>query len=62
VNLIAIQALEKRTALLKEEADQNINTLRKELETSNAIIQNQQKQIDELKALINKLAQGIVLK
>jgi hypothetical protein len=55
VSLIAIQALEKRTVVQRQELEQNVNSLKKEIEASMAIIQNQQKQIDELKGLVNKL-------
>ncbi len=58
MDIIAIQALEKRTAVLQQELEQNVNSLKKEIEASKAIIQNQQKQIDELKALVNKLMQS----
>ena len=56
VSFIAIQALEKRTAVQQQELEQNINALKKETEASKAIIQNQQKQIDELKALVKSSA------
>ncbi len=64
VSFIAIQALEKRTQeidLLKKQNTSGVGRLEeleKNQQEQQAIIQNQQKQIDELKTLVNKLAQG----
>jgi len=62
LSFIAIQALEKRTAMQQQELKQNVNSLKKEREASKAIIQNQQKQIDELKVLVNKLITNAAIK
>ncbi len=62
VSFIAIQALEKRTAVQQRHFEETTNALRKEIEASNAIIQNQQKQIDELKTLVNKLTTNMAIK
>jgi hypothetical protein len=62
VSFIAIQALEKRTAQLQHQIKQSKSNFIKEIEASKAIIQNQQKQIDDLKALVNKFVAGLGVK
>jgi hypothetical protein len=62
VSFIAIQALEKRTAQLQHQIEQSKSNFIKEIEASKAIIQNQQKQIDDLKALVNKFVAGLGVK
>jgi Chaperone of endosialidase/Head domain of trimeric autotransporter adhesin len=62
VSFIAIQALEKRTAQLQHQIEQSKCNFIKEIEASKAIIQNQQKQIDDLKALVNKFVAGLGVK
>jgi hypothetical protein len=62
VSFIAIQALEKRTAVQQQELRENISMLKEEIVASKTIIQNQQKQIDELKGLVNKLMTSNTLK
>ncbi len=54
VSFIAIQALEKRTQKI-EQVGKEQAALEKMLKQQEAMILNQQKQIDELKALLNKL-------
>jgi hypothetical protein len=55
VGFIAIQALEKRTVVQRQELEQNVNSMKKEIEASKTSIQNQQKQIDELKGLVKMM-------
>jgi Head domain of trimeric autotransporter adhesin/Chaperone of endosialidase len=62
VSFIAIQALEKRTAVQQQELEQYADAMKKETVTLKAIIQNQQKQLDELKALVNRFAANAVVK
>jgi hypothetical protein len=62
VSFVAIQALEKRTVVQQQQIEENTSALNKETAALRAIIQNQQKQIDELKALVNKLITGNTLK
>lgn len=49
VNMIAIQALEKRTARQQQQFDQTTNTLRKEMADMSVIILQLRKELDELK-------------
>lgn len=50
VNLIAIQALEKRTSQQKETMEKDITALKKELEDLKAMLLQQKKELDEHKA------------
>jgi hypothetical protein len=64
VSFVAIQALEKRTQKIEQVEKENagetakLEEMKGNLKKQQAIIQNQQKQIDELKALLNKLMQS----
>ena len=58
VNLVAIQALEKRTAELKksvESSNEIINELKRQVESKQTQIEYQQKQIDDLKEMFSRL-------